>query len=219
MGAGWIMGRRFFRLLTLASLTLTGCASQPDARYVYRDGKFGVIGIPRNSSLGKRDYRSQAHELMSRHFPEGYEIVRAEEVVEGERTLDRAIKKELETDPGFSAMNQMLKIGKFARSSSLDQKDTTHITESRIIYKRKDDANPPGHDGFAAVASLSPQFYLDPNEAVRKLGVETMFLAKKEAKGEDKEKKLSEAQVKDDSVAKAGAAGRRIEQPAASIGP
>ncbi len=26
-----------------------GCMSSPDARYVYQDGEFGVIGIPWNS--------------------------------------------------------------------------------------------------------------------------------------------------------------------------
>ncbi len=77
-----------------------GCQSVPDARYVYQDGEFGVIGIPRNSPYGRKDYNLQARELMTRHFPEGYEIVRAEEVVEGERTLDTAIKKELATEPG-----------------------------------------------------------------------------------------------------------------------
>jgi len=203
MGAGWIMGRRCFGLLALVSIGLAGCMSQPDARYVYQDGQFGVIGIPRNSPLGKKDYRAEAHELMSRHFPEGYEIVRAEEVVEGERTLARGIKKEIETEPAISAVNQMLKIGKFARSSSLDQKDTTQITESRIIYKRKEVGQPAGPDGFAPLASLSPQLYLDPNAAVRKLGIETMFLVKKEPKGDEKDKKVAEAKAKDESVAKA----------------
>lgn len=36
-------------LLSLAS----GCAMQPDARYVYQDGQFGVIGIPQNTKFGE----------------------------------------------------------------------------------------------------------------------------------------------------------------------
>jgi len=201
--------RGFDWMLAFALLGLPGCVSLPDARYVYQDGQFGVIGIPRNSPLGKKDYRAQAHELMSRHFPEGYEIVRSEEVVEGERTLDTAIKKEVETDPGFSGLNQAIKIGKFARSSAIDQKDTTHITESRIIYKRREAGKPAGPDGFTAVASLSPGLYLDPNQAARKFGIETMFLAKKEAKGEEKEKdkKPAEAATKDEAASKAGGGG------------
>ena len=200
---------RISGVVGIAALALAagpGCMSQPDARYVYQDGEFGVIGIPRNSPLGKKDYRAQAAELMTRHFPEGFEIVRAEEVVEGERTLDTAIKKELETDPGFRALNQALQIGKFAKSSSLDQKDTTHITESRIIYKRKDKGRPAGPDGFTSVATQAPPLYLDPNEAVRKAGLETMLLVKKETKPDDKDKKVADAgkDKKDDNVAKAG---------------
>src|SRR5436305_867397 len=125
------MGRNFSRGAALAALCLcgSGCATPIDARYVYQDGEYGVIGIPRNSMLGKKDFREQAHHLMILHFPEGYEIVRAEEVVEGERVFEAARKLELDSEPGVSALNQMLKIGKFARSTSLDQKDTVHITE------------------------------------------------------------------------------------------
>ena len=82
--------------VAMLGLTVSGCMTPPDARYVYQDGQYGVIGIPRNTSLGKKDYRAQAYELMARHFPEGFEIVRAEEVVEGERTLDTARKVELD---------------------------------------------------------------------------------------------------------------------------
>src|SRR5437764_1002735 len=76
--------------------SVSGCMSQPDARYIYQDGEFGVIGIPQNSPFGKKDYRKQAEELMLRHFPEGHEIVRAEEVVEGQRVLDKSQKSEIE---------------------------------------------------------------------------------------------------------------------------
>jgi len=146
-----------------------GCISSPDARYVYQDGEFGVVGIPRNSPCGRKNYDVQARELMTRHFPEGFEIVRAEEVVEGERTLGTAIKKNLETEPSLTAFNRMLKIGKFARGTSLDEKDVTHITESRIIYRRKRDGKSTGSDGFANLANLVPSLYLDPNEVARRM--------------------------------------------------
>ena len=158
---------------------IVGCMTPPDARYVYQDGEYGVIGIPRNTSLGKKDYRAQAHELMARHFPEGYEIVRAEEVIEGERTLDTARKIELDSEPGVAALNQMIKVGKFAKSTSLDQKDSLKITESRIIYRRKPDGTATGHDGFTAVANLAPEFYLDPNQEVRKGIKEATLLARR----------------------------------------
>ncbi len=175
------MGRKTIRAVAMAWLGCAGlgCTSQPVARYVYQDRQYGVIGIPRNTPLGKTNYLEEARMLMTRHFPEGYEIVRAEEVVEGERTLDTAIKKELEGDPGFLALNQMLKVGKFARSSSLDQKDITHITESRIIYKRRDLDKPSTVPGFAASASLGPELYLDPNNMARHDVKDLLMAAKK----------------------------------------
>ena len=197
----------------------SGCMTSPDARYVYQDGEYGVVGIPRNSPYGRKDYNVQARELMTRHFPDGFEIVRAEEVVEGERTLDTATKKELATEPGFSAFNQMLKIGKFAHSSSLDEKDVTHITESRIIYRRKPLGEDASADGFARVANQAPGLYLDPNEVARKIDKEVMMVAKKvesdkdlhkdkpsEAKPDEKRSMLADSKSRDDGVQKASAA-------------
>ncbi len=47
---------------------------------MYQDGGFGVVGILRNTFSERPDYQAQAELLMDRHFPEDYEIVRAEEV-------------------------------------------------------------------------------------------------------------------------------------------
>ena len=187
------MGANSWRGAALAAICLgsMGCMASPDARYVYQDGQYGVIGIPRNTPLGKKDFRAQAHELMIKHFPEGYEIVRAEEVVEGERTLDTAHKIELDSEPGVAALNQMIRVGKFAKSESLDQKDSIKITESRIIYRRKPDGKSTGHDGFTELTNVSPEFYIDPNQEVRKGLKEGLFLVKKDvaaAKLDEKEK-------------------------------
>ena len=196
------MVRHDWRGAALAALCFGGfgCTAAPDARYVYQDGQYGVVGIPRNTSIGKKDYREQAHELMIKHFPEGYEVVRAEEVVEGERTLDTARKVELDSEPGITAWNQMLKVGKFARSTSSDQKDILKITESRILYRRKPDGPSTGRDGFTAIANLSPEFYIDPNREVRKALKEGSLLAKKEvsttAKPDEKDQKLADARPK-----------------------
>jgi hypothetical protein len=188
------------------SVGLVGCMAPPDARYVYQDGQYGVIGIPRNTPLGKKDYRSQALELMTRHFPEGFEIVRAEEVVEGERTLDTARKIELDSEPGVAALNQMIKVGKFSKLESLDQKDSIKITESRILYRRKPDGPVVGHDGFSAVVNVSPELYIDPNKEVRE-GIREALLAKKEAsKTDDKTKMLVEVKTKVNAETKDGKA-------------
>jgi len=196
------MGRKPFRSLVFFTLGLglAGCMVPPDARYVYQDGEFGVIGIPRNTSLGKKDYRAQAYQLMARHFPEGYEIVRAEEVIEGERTLDTARRVELDSEPGVAALNQMIKVGKFAKSTSLDQKDMIKITESRILYRRRPEGAAPGHDGFTNVADYTPKYYIDPNDEVRKGLKEAMLLVQKQkdaAKSDEKAKQVADAKSKE----------------------
>ena len=218
------MVRNAWSSIVLGFLPLVGagCASPPVARYVYQDGQYGVIGIPRNSPLGKTNYLDEAQMLMTRHFPEGYEIVRAEEVVEGERILDTAIKKELQSEPGLTALNQAIKVGKFARSSAIDQKDTTHITESRIIYKRKTPGHPSDLDGFALSASLTPEFYLDPNEIARHDEKEMLAGVKKDdkdhklvasAKPPDKEKRKLDPDAKDKpQVAEAGFKDDQLQQ-------
>jgi hypothetical protein len=163
------MRQRFLALVFFVALApaIAGCRSQPDARYIYQDGEFGVIGIPQNSPFGKKDYLKQAEELMIRHFPDGHEIVRAEEVVEGQRVLDKSKKSEFETDPAISALNQRINFGKIAQTTATMQKDSLPILESRILYKRKTEKGPNGLNGFAAVATSVPKLYLDPNEMAR----------------------------------------------------
>jgi hypothetical protein len=149
-------------------LALAGCSRPIVARYIYQDGEFGVVGIPINTYQRKVTYRDQADGLMARHFPEGYEIVRAEEVIEGERTLDVGKRTELETEPGIAALHQVLKIGRLDRTTSYEQKDKLQVRECRIIYKRK----LPGAHGkngqFALASSVAPPLYIDPNEVLRR---------------------------------------------------
>ena len=63
--------------LGLLLLAAAGCMKPIVARYVYQDHDFGVVAIPINTYLGKMSFRDEAEDLMARHFPEGYEIVRA----------------------------------------------------------------------------------------------------------------------------------------------
>jgi hypothetical protein len=158
---------RLIASILVISPAISGCMSRPDARYIYQDGEYGVIGIPQNSPYGKKDYRKQAEELMARHFPEGHEIVRAEEVVEGQRVLDKSRKSEFETDPTISALNQRINFGKIAQTTLTQQKDSLPILESRIIYKRKKPDGVQGLNGFATLATSRPELYLDPNEMAR----------------------------------------------------
>jgi hypothetical protein len=163
--------------LAITCLGLSGCASQPVARYVYQDGEFGVVAIPVNTALDRINYRGQAEALMLRHFPQGYEIVRAEEVNEGERILDVGKKTELETNPTVNLWDQMIKLGKLNRSTSYEEKEKLQLRECRIIYKRRP-AQPDGaHGEFSSLAALSPPFYVDPNELMRRQ-IRTESLAK-----------------------------------------
>jgi hypothetical protein len=170
-------GGVMYLALGLSYVALAGCAVPETARYVYQDGQFGVVAIPVNTWLAGIDYRSQAEELMWRHFPEGYQIVRAEEVNEGERILDLGKKTELETDPTVRAWDQVIKLGKLNRSTSFEEKDKLQVRECRIIYKRKSPKERGSQGEFSAVASLSPPFYLDPNELMRR-EIRTEMLAK-----------------------------------------
>jgi hypothetical protein len=154
--------------LGFAALSAAGCMKPMVARYVYQDHDFGVVAIPMNTYLGKMSFRDEAEELMARHFPDGYEIVRAEEVNEGERTLDVGRKTQIETEPNFSALNQMIKLGKLDQTTSFEQKDKIMVRECRIIYRRKSAASPASIGQFAALSSINPRFYIDPNETVRR---------------------------------------------------
>jgi hypothetical protein len=162
-----LFARRAGRLL-LVGLLMTGCASPPCARYVYQDGEFGVVAIPVNTYFDRWDCRAAAEDLMAHHFPEGYEIVRAEEVIEGEKVVDVGHKAEVLAEPNLTALHQVIKLGKLDRTTTFEEKDQLKVRECRIVYKKKSDHALPGVSGqFASVASLTPKLYIDPNELLR----------------------------------------------------
>lgn len=153
--------------LALLAPALSGCMAAGEARYVYQDGSFGVVAIPRNAPGGWHDYRQQADKLMAAHFPDGYEIVRAEEVVEGTRTLTTGGTGAVEVAPDLAPLP--VKVGKLGRSVTRNQSDQLKIKECRIIYRRADRDSPePGAAPYADEPALSPALYLDPNEVERR---------------------------------------------------
>jgi hypothetical protein len=170
-----------------AILLSPGCATTQGVRYVYQDRDFGVIGMPENTDDWPTHYRRQAEKLMQEHFPEGFEIVRAEEVVEGSRTLKVEGSKTAEIVPQLPA--ELLKVVRLGGTASRSQADTLKLKECRIIYRRTpkvetaktDDwgpARPRPRVGnrlaraeaadFADQAALTPAQYLDPNDAERR---------------------------------------------------
>jgi hypothetical protein len=147
--------------LWVVCLLEPGCATTSDVRYVYQDAQFGVVAIPRNAPNGPERYREQAEALMAQHFPDGYEIVRAEEVVAGSRTL--TVGKSGTTELAPQVTPHLLALLKVGGTMTRSQADTLALRECRIIYKKADPRAPaaPGH--FAAEPSLSPACYHDPN--------------------------------------------------------
>jgi hypothetical protein len=149
--------------VALLAAAASGCATTGTVRYVYQDGTFGVIGMPENTDRWPTHYRRHAEKMMEQHFPEGYEIVRAEEVTEGSRTLKIDRSKTAEVSPEIPA--EILKIAKFGRTASRSQADVVKIKECRIIYRRTDH---PGQKHFSSDVECTPTRYLDPNDAERK---------------------------------------------------
>ena len=153
-------------VVSLAGLAMPGCATTSDARYVYQDSEFGVVAIPRNTPEGPKHYREQAEALMAQHFPQGYEIVRAEEVVEGSRTVTVGKSGTTELAPQVSP--HLLSLLKVGGTMTRSQAETTNLTECRIIYKKADPQSAATPGGFARESSLTPVCYLDPKVEARK---------------------------------------------------
>ena len=105
---------------------------------------------------------------MDAHFPEGHEIVRAEEVIEGERTLKIEGSSSAEVAPQISA--SLLKVAKLGHSASRSEAETVKVKECRIIYRRADSSKPKE---YAAAATSTPTLYVDPNAAERRKARET----------------------------------------------
>jgi hypothetical protein len=161
---GRIAMRSALGLIALVLSTSAGCATSQTVRYVYQDGDFGVVGMPENTDRWPTHYRRHAEKLMDAHFPEGHEIVRAEEVEAGLRTLKLEGSSTAEIAPTLLASAvSALKLG---HSASRSQADTVKIKECRIIYRRAGASGPP--PDFSEIASLEPTEYLDPNALARR---------------------------------------------------
>lgn len=176
------MRARVVPIAVLAAIS-SGCATTGTVRYVYQDGTFGVIGMPENTNRWPNYYHRKAEKMMAEHFPDGYEIVRAEEVTEGSRTLKIDHSKTAEVSPEVPA--EILKIARFGRTASRSQADTVKIKECRMIYRHTEH---PRAGLFSSDIECTPTRYIDPNEAERK---------KPEARGADT------------AIAKAGAPGAK----------
>ena len=152
--------RAYLALFFVASLS--GCVHTDGVRYVYQDRDFGVVAMPENTDCWPTHYRRKGEKLMDAHFSEGHEIVRAEEVIEGERTLKVEGSNSAEVSPQIS--KSLLKVLKLGHSASRSEAETVKVKECRIIYRRSGSAKPKG---YAGTATLTPTLYVDPNAVER----------------------------------------------------
>jgi hypothetical protein len=122
-----------------------------------------VIGMPENTDRWPTHYRRHGEKLMDAHFPEGHEIVRAEEVVEGERT--RKVEGSKSAEVSSQVSKSVLRLVKLGHSASHSEAETVKATECRIIYRRTDCEKPKG---YSKAPTLTPSLYVDPNVAERR---------------------------------------------------
>jgi hypothetical protein len=167
---------------------LNGCGETQGVRYVYQDSEFGVIGMPENTDRWPTHYRRQGEKLMDAHFPGGHEIVRAEEVIEGERTLKVEGSKSAEVSPQIS--KSLMRVGKLGRSASRSQAETVKVKECRILYTRANSAKPKG---YSQATALTPTFYVDPNALERRKVIEAPNETARRQGKHDREDKSAKA--------------------------
>jgi hypothetical protein len=195
-------------LLLLALVTFAGCSTIHDVRYVYQDADFGVVGLPENTDDWPTHYRSRAEKLIERHFPQGHEIVRAEEVIEGERTTKSEGSNTAEVTPQLPAA--LLNVAKLGHSERHSQSDTLKLKECRIVYRRSDLVAKP--EGYARAADLNPARYIDPNDAERRKAEKGEV--EKSKKGEGKKASGEESdEILSDSIDDATGKKDRRNQP------
>ncbi len=175
-------------LVLLSFVALSGCAQTGGVRYVYQDRDFGVIGMPENTNRWPNYYRTHGEKLMDTHFPEGHEIVRAEEVIQGERTFKFEGSNSAEVSPQIS--DSLLKVVKLGHSASRSEAETTKVKECRIIYRRIGTMKPKD---YAVATALTPALYVDPNAAERRKATQPQP-EKIQARTESSSRQLSAAE-------------------------
>lgn len=134
-------------LCALVVLWGTGCASS--ARLVKWDADGGIIAIPSNNNYWPLHYRDQAEALMKRKCPAGYQVVREEEVVVGQKAHTDS-QTDTDAPPAFvfggenSNKNDTRRSGASVAVPLGEARATTHqtttysdVTEYRIWFKPK----------------------------------------------------------------------------------
>ena len=140
-----------------------------NARQVIRERDYGVVAIPANSNAWPFHYRDKATKIMSEHFPEGYEIVREEEVVVGKTThIDEDVKKK-----NLEVVEDVFSVGTTQREVTTTTQDKT---EWRISYQRTSRSGSGSEDGVAIGGGYSAPGPpgMDPQSAPRQASYESL---------------------------------------------
>ncbi|PHS00486.1 MAG: hypothetical protein COA78_23840 [Blastopirellula sp.] len=118
--------------IILAALMFTGCS----ARSVLKTGDHGIVAIPGNTNAWPFRYRDKAHEMMSSHFPDGYEIFQESEAVTGVvvETDEEVVERDLITKGPYSVSTVSANV----------TTTTTDKTEWHIHYRRQPGGIKPG---------------------------------------------------------------------------
>lgn len=167
------------KTLPLASFAIlcgsVGCTQSREAHYAYRDGNYGVVKIANDTKSSRR----QAQKLMAQHFPDGYEIIREEEIETGSRKADQRSKRNTSIKPGAGMSQFMVGMGDSSAESESTFVDEVKLHEVRILYRNR---KAQGQAGFASVASITPEMYNDPNRKFHD-AAEEKLIAKADAAG------------------------------------
>lgn len=144
---------RFLSALMIGLFTLAGCASP---RFVQMDQGGGIVALRENTNVWPTYYRDKAATMIGRKCPNGYEIVREEEVATGtvSHTNSQTDTREAPSALFGGGNNRTEKSGKQGERSSstfggiavplgetqqTTQRTTTvrDVTEWRIYYRAR----------------------------------------------------------------------------------
>lgn len=159
-------------------LVAAGCSQNRGARYVYRDGNHGVIGLADHTNRTRR----RAEALMAQHFPDGFDIVREEEIETGSRKSDWSRLRNKMIKPGAGAAEFLIGMGTASSETSTKYVDDIKLHELRVIYQNRQGE---AQSGFTTLASINPQMYNDPNRKLRDLDEESLLATAKPASKAD----------------------------------
>lgn len=105
------------------ALMVLACSGCQSARYVSRESETGVIAVSIDQTTWLPQSRLTAEKMMATHFPDGYEVIKEEEVVLGE-----VITGELPAEPEPEAVIRPVSATRYHRMAGK--------REYRIYYRR-----------------------------------------------------------------------------------